>query len=622
MDRKDLVTKAPGIVVWLFGDQPAFQSDSFSAFVIALIAFWARLGVGERAWDFVSQLIVFLLLAATLKPRIYRFFDERAIKFQPIVSNVLLATIATAIVGGLSWVISKAAGLEPLPRLVLVFDFVLSAVYLIATRGLGGRLLLPKPHLRFSRNDEIGESRTREFILAFVVLFLFGLVLVWKALPYPMAWDDLHLIRPFSAANMADAFGGNWDPDRIETDGYRPVTMLFNHVRYMLLGENVAMHRLLLVGMYALFLAMLSWVANQFDMPWKFTLLAGVLSMAARHNIYHYIWLVDGIHLLQGVLLGAGLVCAIKFFQGKGNIYFDYAVAFCIVNLLAREDSVIALAIIPLICLAYLRLKNGASEQYGELRSLTIVLGIVGAVTFYVRSQAVPNAEGTVLELQGLLNVIASTIFGFMGWQSFDPWSAGFQVVWAVIVALTLVAAAFLLARYRNPIAALWLLPAVVACLVGLSNDRVNLLLFPITFFGFFLGAVWWQLELKLPLFKFAALGAAAIGIVGAAYVSSVAIEAFHPQSAAVVYWNSELIFGRYAEKATIPEAREQAAAAALLQYGINSPDDIPPTYQLALEEPGDDLFSQLVQAALRANRRRPNVSGDLFVPWLEPLSE
>ena len=78
---------------------------------------------------------------------------------------------------------------------------------------------------------------------AFVLFLLLAIAWTWPARAWPMVFDDLHLVRTFSGSELAAAWTGHWDPDGLETPGFRPLSLAFNHVRAALFGERVIGHR-------------------------------------------------------------------------------------------------------------------------------------------------------------------------------------------------------------------------------------------------------------------------------------------------------------------------------------------------------------------------------------------
>src|SRR4051812_34549941 len=70
-------------------------------------------------------------------------------------------------------------------------------------------------------------------LISFALFLLVGVALAWPSLAYPMVYDDLHLIRRFSPQELAQVWHSPWDVDGIETPGFRPLTPLFDHARYV-----------------------------------------------------------------------------------------------------------------------------------------------------------------------------------------------------------------------------------------------------------------------------------------------------------------------------------------------------------------------------------------------------
>jgi hypothetical protein len=64
----------------------------------------------------------------------------------------------------------------------------------------------------------------RFWVACYAAVLVAGLVVWWPSLGYGWNWDDLHLIRPYSRAEIIGTFHGPWDPDQIETSGFRPMT--------------------------------------------------------------------------------------------------------------------------------------------------------------------------------------------------------------------------------------------------------------------------------------------------------------------------------------------------------------------------------------------------------------
>src|SRR5688500_3321733 len=101
----------------------------------------------------------------------------------------------------------------------------------------------------------------------FIAWAAWGVYVAHRSINTQWFYDDLHLIRTYTPQELLSTWSGTWDVDHIETPGYRPLTTLFNHTRALLLGENVLLHRLLIITLFAACLIVLSLIATRFGIP-------------------------------------------------------------------------------------------------------------------------------------------------------------------------------------------------------------------------------------------------------------------------------------------------------------------------------------------------------------------
>lgn len=483
---------------------------------------------------------------------------------------------------------------------------------------LASLLLIP---LVYERTSKTSSQRPQLIsLLPFIIFFAVGLGLVWKALLYPMTWDDLHLIRFFSADSLLGTWAGNWEPDNIETPGYRPLSTAFNHFRYVLFHESMALHRVFLVSLYAAFLARVVAIAQKLGMAWQFGVFAGLLSFAARHNIYHYVWLTDGNRLIQGLFAAHAFFMLMQAIEKRENVQFLYAIFFAVAALLVREDSLVLVPLGLLLTLVYLHYTDASARRRRHAYVFCLALVLAAAGFYLLRSQLV-KVDSMELDLTGLLKVANLTLFGFIGQQAFDSLSALFVSAWPFFLAVCIFLFIKLLydrSGWRGPL--LWLVAAGAGCLVGLVHDRANLLLFSITLLSFFFAALFAAYSVKGRTWQavMAVLGVTLL--FGAIHSSQTAVEAFHPSAANVVYWNTEFTYGRFAS-ASIPEERIMALRQHLAFFDIYAAD-IPVSYQASYTDAeNSDTFSRMVRQALEQGDRRPAQDNRLFVPLLEPFT-
>jgi hypothetical protein len=446
----------------------------------------------------------------------------------------------------------------------------------------------------------------RVALAVFAVLFLASLLLAWPALGWPMTFDDLHLLRTYPARFLLAGFGGHWDPQRLMTAGYRPLTTLFNHVRMLLCGEDVVAHRLLLLALGSATWAWLALSLRAWELAPRTTLLAGALWFASIYSVFHYVWITDGNHMLQGLAFAAavdglarGLPRASKALLAASLLAFALA-------LLTREDS---LALAPALALMALALSRRAGASLRAAGAYALALGLTSLAFLLLRRVLVPRSQppgsdfgAPFVSFVWALSPAGTTGFDALTWALVLGW-------WGV---LGLLALAWV---RRRPLLSpmwgvpLWLACALVTCAPAVNVLREDLLFFPVLFsslaLALVLGETWacggWRRGL--------AAVAAAWALLGGSGMSRVYAENFHPESLRTIWWNGRFVYGAYAHKARLPPQRRAAVVAQLHRFQID-------------EAWGHEIRTRkLEQRAIAEGRRRPGDDGLPFYPWL-PWSE
>jgi len=445
--------------------------------------------------------------------------------------------------------------------------------------------------------------RASEAAAAFLVCAAVALALAWPSLTWPMVYDDLHQIRRYTAADVLAAFRGRSDPDGIETRGVRPLNVLFNHAQYVLFGESVVAHRLFLAALHALYATLLALIARHFGLPLPFAVLATALAMCARYSVYHYVWLVEGHHYLQGLLFEAALIALLAGLHATSAGRLALSGAVFLAAVLIREDT-IALAPV-LVILGYVQL---AAERHRRRLAMLggyaalLALACVGLLGY--RAMVAPEALKPGHDVLAMLGSIRRAL-NPMGLEHFDAASRALVLLWSALGPLLMVG---LLAgrppdRRRMPL--VWLALAVVACAPALTLRRDDLLFFPIAFVALFYGSALWELSRGRAALRPVAVALLVTGIVGGAYLSRVYAQNFHPYSARAVWWNGKFIYGSYASRATIPPERREAAARQLASIGIRN------EVQLKVR------LRRMVTEAIAEGRRTPQGDETVFFPRL-----
>jgi hypothetical protein len=439
----------------------------------------------------------------------------------------------------------------------------------------------------------------RSAAASFFLFFAVGLALSWPALRWPMVYDDLHLLRPFTPQERAQAWRGSWDPDGIEHAGLRPLTLAFNDVRYRLFGEDVAAHRVFLVSLFALYVTVLVRVASALGVPAPAAIGSGLLLLCSRYSVYHYVWLTDGVYLLQGLLVGIAALALVAGVRGRSGTRLAAALAAFAAAVLVREDT---LALVPVLLLLGL---VAAPRERRVLALFAAALLATSAALFFYRLRAVPEAASPGLDAGGLAVAVARAL-NLVGPESFDR--ASRILAWTWTGASVLVAVGLIAKRHavdvRPPF--VFLAAAVLACTPALTFRRDNLLFLPVSFAAFYYGSGLWALARGRPPLRVAAALLFASGVLGGAYVSRVFALNFHADSARAVRWNAQMLHGPNAARATIPPDRRDAVARQLAAQGVTSAADLRP-------------LGARIGRARAEGPFRPGAPGTLFFP---PLPE
>lgn len=438
--------------------------------------------------------------------------------------------------------------------------------------------------------------RVRPVVLLFLFFGLFAVLISWDSLEYPFFYDDLHLIREFSGPELASTFSGSWDVDGIETTGYRPLTTLFNHLRYLLFGENVLAHRLFQISLFAIYLSALCWIARQFGMSWAFSALSACLLLLARYNISHAVWITDGIHAFQAALFGLSLSCLLLFLRSRRFAFLIASLCLATMNVYAREDSL--LLVVITILLGYVYVAQLGRMEFSLMHVYTIGCCVIVAAYLTLRSVFLPALDAFPPIFPQAILTLSESVFGLTGITAFDAPSRFLLSAWPFVL-LFLV---FIMFFKRYSQSFIWFACFAVALLGLMASGfvRTNLLLFPLTFFCLFLASQLEMAYLCLRYGKGIAVLLAAWLLASALYFRGFALESLHPKSTTWIRANAEFIYGEFSPSATISAQRKLAIKALLAEVDIFRWEDV----------------AGIVEHAKKY--RQPNAAGAVFTPYID----
>jgi len=430
---------------------------------------------------------------------------------------------------------------------------------------------------------------------AFVLFLLLAIAGTWPARAWPMVFDDLHLVRTFSGSELAAAWTGHWDPDGLETPGFRPLSLAFNHVRAAVFGERVVGHRHAVAALFALELALLVPLGRRLGLGFGASIAAGLVMLFTRYSAYHLVWITDGNHHLQGLAFLGSALLLVDGLAVASRARLVASLLVIALGLCVREDTLAALP--ALVLIAFARGPRRLAIEY------TTALGGLAFALLAWRRAVVPAAQPLGLDLPGFARAVAHA-FDPVGVGGFDRASRILSHGWWVLLALTVGALVVTGDRAAQRGAGRWALAAVLACTPGLLLQRDDLLFFASLFVALMLATAWQATWRARPAWR-PLVGIGLVwSLVGGAWTGARLAENFHPASARAVDWNTEFLYGRYAS-AHIPEERRRRVAAQLDALGVRAGDQ--PRLRVRA----------LITEAREAGRRRPTPDGRVFFPLL-----
>jgi hypothetical protein len=430
---------------------------------------------------------------------------------------------------------------------------------------------------------------------AFLLFLVLAIAWTWPARGWPMVFDDLHLVRTFRGSELAAAWTGPWDPDGLETPGFRPLSLAFNHVRAALFDDHVIGHRHALAALFALELALLVPLGRHLGLGVGASVAAGLVMLFTRYSAYHLVWITDGNHHLQGLAFVGSALLLVQALERTSRALLAASLLVIALGLCVREDTLAALP--ALVLIGFARGPRRLATEY------TIGLGALAALLLAWRRAVVPAAQPLGIDFAGCARAVVHA-FDPVGVGGFDRASRVLSHGWWAILALTVAALMATRDRAAALAAGRWALAAVAACTPGLLLQRDDLLFFASLFVALMLAtagqAIWRTRPSLRPLVGIGFLWS----VLGGAWTGARLAENFHPASARAIDWNTEFVYGRYAS-AHIPEERRRRLVAQLDTLGVR-----------AGEQPRLRVRA-LIAEAREAGRRRPTPDGRVFFPLL-----
>jgi hypothetical protein len=465
-----------------------------------------------------------------------------------------------------------------------------------------------------------GFASDKRFLAAFVIILsACWLGFHWRSLGFDWNWDDYHLVRSFTGQELARVFTGTWDVDGLETDGFRPFTVAFNHFRSVLIGEHPAGQRLLLLAMMTGLLWVVGWICLQFRIGRDATALALLILASTKAFSGDIVWIADGVHVFQNLLMAVSVAAALLVVRDRSLVWGLVSLAAAWVAIWTREDSLTLVLMLPVLLVAYHCLASGVRgpgefvAQSGKkpfnARYAAYVVGLAGVTLFTLiyRAAVIPSAQPlsfNVGAVRGLLDHLswsmalvgqslpAGWVHG-LGYQSGSPLLDQITRLWWGALATVAVFALFFLQKDRSywVQAALCIVCMIIASMPGMVTARGNLIFWPTFFFALLLAitlvriwstaAAFNQVEsiVRVSLGKRSYNGVhvwavvvcllAVVGSLGRAVIQDLDQ---HPLSLGQIWRDYDIIYGTGSQfTLTIPEERRRSLIRKLENLGLTA---------------------------------------------------
>ncbi len=413
--------------------------------------------------------------------------------------------------------------------------------------------------------------------------------MAWSALfastfRFPFFWDDFHLIRPYSGREIRSAFHAVIDPDKIETPGLRPCSILLYNFQGTLFGDNVVAHRVFMVVLMGIFMIAAGMLLLEVGI--NFLQLATVFALFVFSRVFASLVLwISLSHLIMAYLWIALTAYFFVLWTKHGRWFFFLStLVFATLATFTREETYTLPVVLPLLW---------SISFYDPSQRRRVIVGAlsifaINCFHYWLWHFLVPNALSPELKLSAIKRVLAemaaSWLPGGSTWIGFtDTFVAIVWVTFLVVIVLSFIRFANSRVRWQFfgvcCIGGLLCLPALgVARPFGVALPTVAFM----SAISIAIGEIYIQIRSREKLQNWQRYATLVIiilglatGIVGGIRRSQYLAESTQENSATRMVRDGKFLFDMFERPATIPEPRRQDGLARLAGFGILSADDV-----------------------------------------------
>ena len=438
----------------------------------------------------------------------------------------------------------------------------------------------------------------------FLVLAAGTALVIWSLLfshtyRYSFYWDDLHLVRPYSMAELLSTWHGPTDPDGVETPALRPVGTALWTIQAYLGGDNVVIQRIGMALLMAALMLSVGRLLTELGLLHSHIVIVFTLFVASRAFSSIILWPTISPLILCYVLYVHAIFCALRWMKGGCWPYLLGALGCAIAGVLTREEAMTA----PIV-LAVLGGCGLSSHHRGEWRRLAVSVGAMAVIVscyLVLRTLFVPDAPTPQISSIGLSNLLTALRSswrpgGFETSSGPEFWTG---VAWEWFAAGLTVALACFGRHGAKRQCVVAVIVGFALCLPAVGVARSFGLVLPTLAFlsAFALATVEtigqiarqghrWRPAITFGVVLFASGGISA-GVAAGMIRSRDVAASFDDNCARKILRDGRMLFDLYEHPVTIPAARRTTGLARLASVGITSPAALERLRQDVENDPG-----------------------------------
>ena len=411
------------------------------------------------------------------------------------------------------------------------------------------------------------------------------LLLIWSALfastfSYPFYWDDFHLIRGYSGTEILSVFHGVADPDKLETPGLRPVSIVLYNLQGLLWGENILLHRIFVLFLMALFLFLVGLLLSELGL--RFFQIAVVFALFISSRVFAslVLWISLSHLILAYIFITLTALFFVRWIKQRRTIFFVLMLLSATVATFIREESYTLPVALPLIWL----ISTPDRTRWRGVLAASLSLLAIFAFHYWLWHFLIPNGlrpQFTFSAAKMLLRAMAASWLpaGFTMIGAADKLIGFLWIGFLIALLLIFLVVSRPSVRWQVLgvccLGALLSLPAIgVARAFGIALPTLAFLTaVPIGLAETYrhVQSRGWQ---RYAVVGFAMLGLA-IGIVGGVRRSMYVAESLRENCVVRAERDGEFLFDLFDHPATIPKSRREAGLLRLARLGIKSAEDV-----------------------------------------------